>query len=270
MLTPIYLKTEENMPWPGDKVFYLLSRDGLFLCRNHPFFASSARADRWPAELAGHRPHLKSGYPRLPQAMVERVVGFFDLVAERYDSEAAVLLAWNRERKEIELLVPEQTGSVATSRYGGRYAMDLFYELPPLPPHLMLIGDIHSHVYGPAYASGTDKADEAYRPGLHMVVGRLQNEPPEFYCAVTADGARFRVDDLALVMEGYQQRRADLPPEWLGRVGVEEWNGSSHPPTIVPDREAAALALPGQGGAPANHTPIPPHEKNYLVPEPGA
>jgi proteasome lid subunit RPN8/RPN11 len=227
-LTPIYLKMDETMPWPEDKTFYVLSRDGLFLCRNHQFFSSCVPADRWPSELAAQRPFLQFDYPRLPQRLVEQVVGFFDIIGEQYASEAAVLLAWNRETGEIQGLVPEQTGTVGYSYYGKPYPMDLRYDVPQLPPHLLLIGDIHSHVDGAAYASWTDKADEAYRPGLHLVVGRIRDEPPEFYCAVVADGTRFRVQDLARVMEGYRCRRQDeVPPEWIARVSVEEWSSAN-------------------------------------------
>jgi proteasome lid subunit RPN8/RPN11 len=226
LTTPIYLKTDEDMAWPQDTAFYLLSSKGLFLCRNHQFFTSCVPSDRWPGELAGQRSFLKFDYPRLPRRLVERVVGFFDIIGERYDSEAAVLLVWNRQREKIELVVPAQTGTVKTGYYGDRYPLDLYYEIPPLPPHQLLIGDIHSHVNGAAYASWTDRADEAYRPGLHLVVGRIQDEPPEFYGAVTADGVRFRVNDLGLIMEAYRRRRrGEVPDEWIAKVKVEERSG---------------------------------------------
>ncbi|HOX57302.1 MAG TPA: Mov34/MPN/PAD-1 family protein [Candidatus Paceibacterota bacterium] len=229
LLTPIYLKTDEVMEWPQDKTFYLLSRDGLFLCRNHQFFSSCVPADRWPSELAGHRQFLQFDYPRLSQRLVEQVVGFFDIIGERYGSEAAVLLAWNRDTNQVEVVVPDQIATVSSSYYGKPYGIDLHYDVPTLPSHLLLIGDIHSHVDAPAYASWTDKVDEAYRPGLHLVVGRILDEPPEFYCAVVADGTRFRVKDLALVMEGYRRRRREeVPPEWIASVTVEQWSSKSY------------------------------------------
>jgi hypothetical protein len=238
--TPIYLKLHDAADWPPDKAFYLLSRDGLFLCRNHEFFSSCVRADRWPGELAAQRPFLKMSYPRLTRQMIEQVVGFFDIIASYYDSEAAVLLVWNRDTRQVELVVPKQVGTVGTSYYGNRYPLDLAYEIPPLAKHQMLIGDVHSHVDGPAYASWTDKADEAYRPGLHLVVGRIQQEPPEFYCAVTADGGRFEVKDLKLVMESYQERRRnEVPEEWIDQVSVEEWSLSKHHTSPVTERKAA-------------------------------
>jgi Prokaryotic homologs of the JAB domain len=227
-LTPIYTKTDEAMEWPQDRAFYLLSREGLFLCRNHQFFSSCVPADRWPSELAGQRPFLRLDYPRLPQSLVEQVIGFFDIIGERFASEAAVLVTWNRQTKAIEVIVPEQIGTVGLSCRGEPYPIDLHYEIPTLPAHLMLIGDIHSHVDGPAFASWTDKVDEAYRPGLHLVVGRILNEPPEFHCAVVADGSRFRVKELGLVMEGYRQRRqCEVPPDWIARVKVECWSSAT-------------------------------------------
>ena len=262
LLTPIYLKMDEAMEWPQDKTFYLLSREGLFLCRNHQFFSSCVPTDRWPSELAGQRTFLQFDYPRLPQRLIEQVVGFFDIIGERFFSEAAVLLIWNCQTRAIELLVPEQTGTVSSSYYGNPSPLDLRYEIPSLPPHLLLIGDIHSHVDGPAYASWKDKADEAYRPGLHLVVGRILDEPPEFYCAVVADGTRFRVKDLGLVMAGYRQRRRDeVPSEWITRVSVEAWS-SSNPQSAYASKTVRTTSLltsgSGSDEAIAGHRPSAP------------
>src|SRR5690349_5912337 len=136
LLTPICLKSTDTMEWPTDRIFYLLSRDGLFLCRNHLFFSSCVPADRWPSELAGQKPFLKLDYPKLPQRLIELAVGFFDIICERYASEAAVLVVWNRDTQQLELLVPNQTGTVGSSYYGGHYPVDLRYEVPVLSPNL--------------------------------------------------------------------------------------------------------------------------------------
>jgi hypothetical protein len=227
--TPILVKVGPDMPMPEDApVFHLLSRDGLFLCRNHPFFRSSVRVDQFPSELAAHRPFLKMRYPRLPRRLVEQVVGFFAIVGRRYASEAAVLLAWDKAVETVVPIVPEQTGLVGRGWYGDLLPMELRYEIPSLPPHLTLIGDVHSHVDGPAYASSMDKADEEYRAGLHIVVGRVRFEPPEFHCEVTVDGARFAIADLSTVMAGYQRRRErEVPQTWLDKLTVKSWSSSA-------------------------------------------
>jgi len=226
--TPIFLKTSEDFVWPEDeRAFYLLSRDGLFLCRNHSFFRSSVRVDLWPAELAAHKSSLHMNYPKLPRRLIEQVVGFFSIISRRQNSEAAVLTTWNRTAQEIEVVVPEQTGLVSHGWNGNAYPLELRYEIPPLPTHLMLIGDIHSHVDLAAYASAMDKTDEEFRPGLHIVVGRIQYEPPDFHCEITVDGARFQVRDLNAVIAGYKRRReSEVPDEWLEKVAVKTWNPS--------------------------------------------
>ncbi len=220
-MTPVHLKRGPDMPWPEEKVFYLLSGDGLFLCRNHEFFRSSVPAARPPSELAGHERLLELRYPKVPRRLLEQVIGFFSLVADREGAEAAVLLVWNRESGEVEVVVPPQRSTVSVGWYGQRYPLNVYYDLPSLPPHLVPIGDIHCHVDLPAYASFTDVQDEVHRPGLHIVVGRISKEPPELHIEVTVDGDRFAVEDYGTVLEGYHQRRPEeVPAAWMDQVTV--------------------------------------------------
>lgn len=238
--TPVYIKAAPDMPLPTDKTYYLVTSDGLFLNRNHEFFTSSVPIDKWPSELAGHDPFLKLNYPALPRRLIEQVVGFFAIVGERFASEAAVLIAWDRDAERLQTIVPDQCGVVGTSWSGEPYPISVDYEVPSLPPHLSLIGDIHSHVDGPAYASATDKEDERYRAGLHIVVGRIHQEPPEFHCEVTVDGRRFKVRDLSAVMGGYHRRRKhEVPQTWLDKVSVKTWNSARRAFTYLEPRTDA-------------------------------
>ena len=61
--------------------------------------------------------------------------------------------------------------------------------------------------------------------GLHIVVGRIFWEPPEFHCEFVVDGVRFPVRFLEAV-ERYEQRRDDVPRQWIERVEVlvERWD----------------------------------------------
>ena len=247
LTTPIYVKTDPNMPWPSDPSFYLLTANGLFLCRNHEFFSSCVAARRWPGELALQQRGLTLRYPPIPKAEFERIVGFFGQIAEIHGSEAAVLLVWDRSREVVRVVVPDQVAGVSEGWSGRRYAKDVRYEQPlDLPPHQRVIGSVHSHVEGAAYASATDKDDEAYKPGLHVVVGRISTEPPDLHCEVVVDGSRFTVDPSA-VLEGYETRDDGFPPEWIDRVQVEidrppystgwstgTWNGGGDqdPPSV--------------------------------------
>src|SRR5262249_30429614 len=109
--------------------------------------------------------------------------------------------------------------------HGKPYPIEVHYEVPPLPVDWMLVGDIHSHVEGSAYTSITDEDDELHRPGLHIVVGRIHLEPPEFHLEVSVDGARFEIKNLETVVERYHQRRTgEVPQSWLDKVTVKTWS----------------------------------------------
>ena len=113
LVTPIYVKTRPDMPWPDDRVFYLLAADGLYLCRNNEFMRSSVLVSGGPSELADHQSALTLHYPKLPRRVLEKVVGFAARVGELYGAEAGVLLAWDRERQRYRIIVPEQTATVS-------------------------------------------------------------------------------------------------------------------------------------------------------------
>ena len=202
---PIYLKRHGDMPWPKDKFFYLLAANGLFICRNQPFFTSCVPARKGPAELANQQAFLTSRYPKIPQPLMEQAVGFFAEVGEKHGAEAALLLAWDTYQERYHLLVPKQRCSVYRL-YQGTYPLGVHYELPTrLSDGWSIVGDIHSHVNGAAYASYTDKRDERYQPGLHIVVGRIHQEPPEFHVDAIVDGMRFMIDQ-TLVIQAYHHR----------------------------------------------------------------
>ena len=223
LMTPVYLKTQEDQHWPQDEVFYLLSGDGLFLCRNHPFFVSSVPAPQAPSELTEHAPFLKLRYPKIPQVLMEQAVGFFYEVYLRHRSEAGLLLVWDEERKQVKLVCPEQEALVSKSLFR-TFALALKYEIPELDGGLLL-GDLHSHACEPAYASQLDQADERGRgAGIHIVVGRLDRVSagrlPEVHIDAITDRVRFNVPAHMLI-EGYRTPRMDFPPEWMEKVKVK-------------------------------------------------
>lgn len=222
-MTPVYLKTDPNMPFPTDKIFYLLTSDGLFLCRNHDWFQSCVPAKRGPGELAGQTEFVNVSYPLIPRMLIEKAIGFFHAIYKKHGWESALLIVWNKLTQQIELICPDQKASTGTVKY----------EIPNLPPHLVLVGDMHSHGSWSPNPSSMDEDDEMHRPGLHIVVGGITVEPPEFYCAAVVDGTRFKVTDIKALFEGYHQRDKNVPEEWLGKVKEYKYTysysgGSSH------------------------------------------
>lgn len=228
LVTPFYIKTSKDMPWPGEeRAFYIVSSNGLYLCRNNPYFCSSVPAPRWPSELSTHGSSLSLRYPKIPQGEMEQMVGFFDRMTSHHHAEAAALLVLEEETGRVRFHVPPQTVQVGVNRRGRRYPIGVTYETDPAPPagHVV-VGDIHSHCYAAAYSSAIDRHDETYRPGLHIVVGRIDWEPPQFRCEFVVDGTRFTVQE-DKVLEGYTRRCYDVPVDWTERVKVEvvdEWS----------------------------------------------
>jgi proteasome lid subunit RPN8/RPN11 len=152
---------------------------------------------------------------------MEQMVGFFDRMVTHHGAEAAALIVLEEETGCVRFHVPPQTAQVGVTRRGRQYPIGLTYETDSAPPegHVVL-GDIHSHCYAAAYSSATDRHDEIHRPGLHIVVGCLDWEPPQFRCEFVVDGTRFTVEE-DRVLEGYTRRRYDVPEDWKQRVHVE-------------------------------------------------
>jgi hypothetical protein len=207
-------------------VFYILAENGLFRCRNTEFFTSCVKAEHGPNSLAQQAPFLRIRYPHLPRHLLESIVGFFSAVYRMHKAEAAVLILWDRLRRRYRLLVPKQESRVFVTSKQDTCPLNVHYETPvKLPANTYIIGDAHSHCDEPAYASWTDRHDETYRTGLHIVVGRIDQEPPEFHVEAVVDGARFRVKRDAF-FEGYNRRRRKVPDEWLSMVQIETVAGS--------------------------------------------
>ena len=102
-----------------------------------------------------------------------------------------------------------------------------------VPSNWLYYGTVHSHVDMGAFNSGTDDSDEDYQTGLHITVGRISKEPPEFHARFVVDGRVFQCD-LGLAMEEYEHGtlRKDLPiKRWMKKVDpvkhiTRSWNKS--------------------------------------------
>ena len=222
LITPIYVKTTDDMPWPDHPVFYLLSADSLYLCRNHRHYRSCVPAPRWPTELAPHAASLVPRFPTIPRDQLEQICGFFSHLSDHHGAESIALLAWDESAQQVRTLVPRQIAAVSQSSSGHNFPIGVKYQFPRgLPADWVVFCDIHSHCEMAAYASQTDIDDEFSFAGLHLVVGRLYQEPPQFHAEGVVDGARFSIEP-DHVIEGYRHR-VSFPDEWLDQVVVTDY-----------------------------------------------
>jgi len=220
LLTPVYNKTADDGDIPrDDECYYLLSSSGLFIGRNQALARSLVPALNWPRELEPQETFLQLTYPKVPADLLADIIGFFWTIASRHGAEAAVLLGYDGAK--IIPIVPEQTGTISPGYGGEPFPIGLHYDIPVELNGLRIIGDIHSHVFEAAYASSVDMHDERYRPGLHIVAGRLDRDPPQWHVEYVVDGARFPIaPEAVLDLDGYDGRTVPTNTTWTDRVEV--------------------------------------------------
>lgn len=218
-VTPVYAKHLGQTHWPTDKVFFLVAGNGLFRCRNHEFFRSCTPYSGFPLEYDSQASFLHLRFPIIPRRLFELVVGFFGRIQELHNAEAIVLLAWNRKTCRYEILVPMQTAIISHSKSGRVIPESVVYEVPEVPAESTILISIHSHADHSAYSSAADAWDERHRAGVHIVVGRVDREPPEIHIEAVVDACRFRVAP-GLMLGGYMKRRTQVPSKWFDRFEV--------------------------------------------------
>jgi hypothetical protein len=198
-MLPIYLKDQDFSP-PADTIYYLLSRDGLFLVKRTPFFEAVVPATGIPwLESQGAEVHLNA--PPLPAAVLLQAVAFFRAVYTRYQSEAVLLLAWREATRTYELVVPHQI-------VGGGHCD---YEVREFPSGRMRLGTIHSHAAVEAFHSLRDWQDERFEDGLHLTIGNLDADLT-LSCSVVVQGFRGNIPPDQMISP-YPIPWQEAPPE---------------------------------------------------------
>ena len=208
-MLPIYLKDQDFSP-PDDPLYYLLTRDGLFLVKSTPFFAAAvpARGIPW---LEAQEPEVRLTAPPLPASLLLQALAFFRAVYSRHKSEALVLLCWREAAPAYELVIPHQT-------VGGGHCD---YEIKEFPPGLMRLGTIHSHAAVEAFHSERDENDERYEDGFHLTLGNIDGDLT-LSCSVVVQGLRGQIPPERLFTP-YPIPWDQAPPEedWTAEVDAK-------------------------------------------------
>jgi hypothetical protein len=205
-MLPIYLKDRDFTP-PADTIYYLLSRDGLFLVKRTPFFEAVVPAAGIPwLEPQGSEVRLSAS--PLPAAVILEAAAFFRAVYDRYESEAVALLTWREATGTYELFIPHQT-------VGGGHCD---YEVRDFPAGLMRLGTIHSHAGVDAFHSLRDMEDERFEDGFHLTIGNLDTDL-SLACSVVVQGFRGQISPEQL-FSPYPIPWDQAPPEsaWAEEV----------------------------------------------------
>lgn len=112
---------------------------------------------------------------QIPMELWRQILGFFQMAYDDYKSEAIVRLFYNENLKQWKALAFEQWG------FGLAVEDDITTELSlelrkMMPVGYEMAGTIHSHCAASAWQSSVDKKDEDKKIGVHITVGKLDQD----------------------------------------------------------------------------------------------
>ena len=216
-LYPVIVKDDAYAPSDAP-IAYLVTQDGLFIVRDTPLFSVSVRVDGVPG-LAPHTPYLHLKIPPLPVALVERAIGFFRAVYERWQGEAILILFYEERSRRYQLAAPPQLIRGRFERGRFRAELQLEYGTCERPgPEFVRLGTFHSHGHAGPTHSQVDEHDELYESGLHITAGYVHSSAPKFAAAFVVGRTRFTVAPADIVPPLRAARR--WPAAWMDRVVV--------------------------------------------------
>lgn len=169
---------------------YVVTSDGVFLKKKSELISSVAPIKDVPFLASGKeiRKSVKMQLPPIPGSVIFRAWRFFARVYQKYRSESAVLLLYNKQTKQYELWCPKQDVSGGSVNY---VMKDMREEVAE---NWQVVGTIHSHCDFDAFHSGVDVDDEKDMDGLHITIGHVNGDNFSFISSIVANGCRFEVE----------------------------------------------------------------------------
>jgi len=142
-------------------------------------------------------PYVQLLLPKLPPDILYRAWKFFNAAYNKFKSESAVVIHYNKDDGEYYLHCPEQTVSHGSVNYD----LDDRFE------NYQLVGTIHSHADFNAFHSGTDIDDEVDQDGVHITLGHVDGKYFSASACLVVNGTRF---ETALENTGLGVRRVTM------------------------------------------------------------
>jgi hypothetical protein len=213
-LIPVYFAGEDV---PHEGTFYLVAGNGFFLHKDLGCFKQLV-----PVEDIPVLPEITVGdavceLPPIPGSLVYKTKKFFEEVFSLHQSEACVIVHYNKFTNDFFLEIPDQRVTPAGVNY---------HRVGEVREGYLPVGTIHSHCDFHAFHSGVDDADEASFDGLHCTFGHNNQDAFSITASVVINGHRTVLDPLR-ALRGIQvlgQRYVlaeEENDEWL--VEVKAW-----------------------------------------------
>jgi len=189
----------------------------------------SQSTDPLPETFGALQEECLYNLPLIPFDIVQKLDEFFRLVHAKHGTESIVLLTFDHTVEDSSgwgVLVPEQSNTAAHCNYNAESILEI------KPENAIIVGSVHSHPEMPAYASGTDHADQADFDGIHITYGwqkSVNGGATQYHLELQMSGKSFKLD-VEDVFEGFNinkdpdpevvawsdQVKKALPPTWGG------------------------------------------------------
>jgi PRTRC genetic system protein A len=230
-----------------DVIYYAAAKQGWLLNMPTLFGVAQIVIKESPEILPKVTERFVLNGKKIPMHMLTQ---FHDLARKNFDrikSECSAYLTYNPDTDDWKLFIPEQHVSHTSVNHR--------LEAGAIKHGYQAIGTIHSHCDFNAFHSGTDKHDMGKMPGLHITIGHVNTDHPDFDFALSVHDSAFTIKydqivdvERPLDKNGY----ATAPDHWLrfikqgtapwGRTGVTTTyhqpykNHTYHKPSPQPSR----------------------------------
>ena len=202
-----FLKDVEN-------TCYFITKQGFFTCVITENYKTIKKVDSIPYLFESKMEEdeiVNFNLPKIPRNIFFQSVSFFKEVFEKYKSEAALVLYWDKESR-FKWVCPEQKVSS-----GG-----VDYELDPPTENWISILHIHSHASMSAFHSGKDDKDEQFIDGYNVTVGKLNCQHPEYESRIILNGVEHKLK-MSDIVEDWEDIYPDYPKDWMNNVSEKEF-----------------------------------------------
>lgn len=199
---------------PQDDFAIFMTEEGLFKRQRNMLGVGVAPAPKELIPFLGLekvQPSFQLTVPLIPQDLWNKVLEFYSLVYQVHAGEAAVLLLYNPDTLEWDILVPNQTVT------GGHASYDLTKIIAEdarlTTGGFNIVGTSHSHASMSAFWSAIDDKDELKMDGIHITVGKLNQYPalePDYAASVVFSGIRFECAITDLVDTQHQAMNPEM------------------------------------------------------------
>jgi hypothetical protein len=229
----------ESLPIPAPGTpYFVVGADKRYIHKTSHWGRVLVPMDKLPFDNAKETGFLwYGGAPAIPPGLLGQIWSFFKQVYENIGTEAMIYLTF--KDGQYGVFVPPQITS-------GGHVNAQFKVEQATKNGAMVIGTIHSHCNFGAFHSGTDTHDADGMDGLHITIGKVLHDQPEYAVMVSYNKIRWELK-LDEITNGIPNLVAH--PAWWHRYVAKDNGATTNAPIgwVGPVKPAHTTVTYGAG-----------------------